>query len=72
MQPPNEATTEERARAVRYWEEQVRPQMVAKEKAKVPEDPHSALARLKSEGWGDVHVSDAIRATLPTIKRPAP
>jgi hypothetical protein len=59
-----EATVEQRARAVRYWEQKIRPQMATKEQAKPKEDPFEALARLKSEGWGDLAASDAIKATL--------
>jgi hypothetical protein len=71
MPQPNEteATVEQRARAAQYWEQEVRPQMAAKEQAKPKEDPYQALARLKAEGWGDLHVSDAIRATLRNMKK---
>jgi hypothetical protein len=64
-----EATVEQRARAVRYWEQKIRPQMTAKEQAKPKEDPYEALTRLRSEGWGDLQVSDAIRATLPNMRK---
>jgi hypothetical protein len=66
MPQPNEteATVEQRARAVRHWEQKIRPQMAAKEQAKPEEDPYEALARISSEGWGDLQVSDAVRATL--------
>jgi hypothetical protein len=71
MPQPNEteATVEQRARAVRYWEQKIRPQMATKEQARPKEDPYQALTRLKSEGWGDIQVSDAIRATIPNLKR---
>jgi hypothetical protein len=59
-----EATVEQRVRAVRYWEQEIRPQMASKEQAKPKEDPFEALARLKSEGWGDLAASDAIKTTL--------
>lgn len=59
-----EATVEHRARAVRYWEQEIRPQIATKEQAKPKEDPFEALARLRSEGWGDLAASDAIKATL--------
>jgi hypothetical protein len=66
MPQPNEteATVKQRARAVRYWEQKIRPQMAAKEQAKPKEDPYETLARISSEGWGDLQVSDAVRATL--------
>lgn len=73
MSRPNEelATVEQRARAVRYWTDVVRPQMAAKESAKAPESPDAAVARIKAEGWGDLKVSDAVRATLPGMTRGA-
>lgn len=59
-----EATVEQRARAVRYWEQVIRPRIAPKEQAEPKEDPFAALVRLKSEGWGDLAASDAIKATL--------
>ena len=46
-----EATVEQRARAVRYWEQEIRPRIAPKEQAEPKEDPFAALVRLKSEGW---------------------
>jgi hypothetical protein len=43
--------------------------MATKEQAKPKEDPFEALARLKSEGWGDLAASDAIKATLRNTKK---
>jgi hypothetical protein len=65
----SEATVEQRARAVRYWEQEIRPQMATREQAKPKEDPYEALTRLKSEGWGDLAASDAIKATLGNTKK---
>jgi sulfur relay (sulfurtransferase) DsrC/TusE family protein len=67
-----DATVEQRARAVRYWEQEVRPQMAAKEQSKLTEDPYEALARLKEEGWGDLQVSDAVLATIPRMGKGQP
>jgi hypothetical protein len=59
-----EATVEQRARAVRYWEQEIRPRIAPKEQAEPKEDPFAALVRLKSQrryqgdlteheqGWG--------------------
>ncbi len=60
---------EKRLAAVMKWEKDIRPTMAAKEQTKPKEDPQDALNRIKSEGWGDVQVSDAIRATLPNMKK---
>jgi chromatin remodeling complex protein RSC6 len=65
MQQPNEATTEQRERAARYWEEVVRPELTAKEATpKAKETPEQALARLKAEGWGSVQISPALTKIL--------
>jgi hypothetical protein len=74
MPPLNEtlATPEQRERAVGYWETVVRPDLAGKERATKPqESPEAALARLKAEGWGDLQISDAIRATLLDMRRAA-
>ncbi|WP_262027125.1 hypothetical protein [Microvirga sp. Mcv34] len=64
QQPSDEATTEQRAKAVKHWEEVIRPQMATREQKAPPEDPQVALARIKSEGWGSVQISPALTKIL--------
>ncbi|MBA1157782.1 hypothetical protein [Microvirga mediterraneensis] len=64
-QPNEEATTEQRERAVRYWTEVVRPELNAKnEPAKPKESAEQALARLKAQGWSGVSLSPALTKIL--------
>lgn len=59
------ASTEQRARAVRYWEDVVRSEMTAKnEPAKPKESPEEALTRLKAQGWSGVSLSPALSKIL--------
>lgn len=60
-----------RLAAVMKWEQEIRPGMAAKEQGKPQEDPQAALARIKSEGWGGLQAGDAIKATLPSMKKGA-
>jgi phosphoglycolate phosphatase-like HAD superfamily hydrolase len=65
QQPNEDATTEQRERAVRYWQEVVRPQLNAKnERAKPKESPEEALARLKAQGWSGVVLSPSLTKIL--------
>jgi hypothetical protein len=68
QQPSEEATTEQRARAVQHWTDVVRPQMAAKEHAKTPEDPHAALARLKAEASKPVVIGAELAKILFRMK----
>ncbi len=70
QQPPNdEATTEQRARAVRYWEEVVRPEMNTREVAKPKETPFQALERLKEEAKTPVSIGPDLSKFLATMKK---
>lgn len=64
-QPSEDATTEQRERAVRYWTHVVRPELNTKnEPAKPKETPEQALARLKAQGWSGVQISPALSKIL--------
>lgn len=68
-QPSEDATTEQRARAVQYWEEVIRPQMTAKETTAPKETPQAALERLKAEAGKPVAIGDGLAKILGTMKR---
>ena len=70
MQPLNDdATPEQRARAVRFWEEVVRPEMDTRKAAKPKETPQQALERLKEEARTPVTIGPGLAKILTGMKR---
>jgi hypothetical protein len=67
-QPNEEATLEQRARAVRYWEEVARPEMNTREAAKPKEAPFEALERLKAEAGKPVEIGAGLSKILSSMK----
>jgi len=70
MPPLNdEATPEQRARAVRFWEEVVRPEMNTREAAKPKETPFQLLERLKEEAKTPVTIGAGLAKIIEVMKR---
>lgn len=63
-----EATTEQRTRAVRHWEEVVRPEMNTREAPSLKETPAQALARLKEEASTPVTIGADLSRFLSGMK----
>jgi len=68
QQPNDQATPEQRARAVRFWEEVVRPEMNTKEAAKPKETPFETLERLKAEASKPVVIGPELAKILTGMK----
>ena len=66
--PNEEAITEQRARAVRYWKTEVRPQMAAKEQEKPKETPEATLERAKAEASVPVVIGAGLAKILFCMK----
>jgi len=71
MQPSDEATPQERERAVRFWEEVVRPEMNTREATKPKETPWQALERLKAEAGKPVVIGPGLAKILAGMKKGA-
>jgi hypothetical protein len=69
QQPNDDATPEQRARAVRFWEEVVRPEMNTREVAKPTKTPFQALERLKAEADRPVKIGPELAKTLAGVKK---
>jgi len=69
QQPNDEATPEQRARAVRYWEEVVRPEMNTREAVKPTETPLEALERLREEAKTPVSIGPELAKMLAGMKK---
>lgn len=69
QRPSDDATSEQRARAARYWEEVVRPEMSTREAAKPKETPFEALERLKADAGRPVEIGEGLSKILSTMKK---
>ena len=70
MQPlSDDATPEQRARAVRFWEDVVRPEMNIRESAKPTETPLEALERLKERAKTPVTIGAGLAKILAGMRK---